>query len=39
VLKAAEKYLDPDRRTVFVLGDESKFDKPLKSFGTVKRMK
>ena len=39
VLKAAEKYLDPDRRTVFVLGDESKFDKPLKTFGTVKRMK
>ena len=39
VLKAAEKYLDPERRTVFVLGDESKFDEPLKSFGTVKRVK
>jgi predicted Zn-dependent peptidase len=39
VLKMAEKYLDPDRKTVFVLGDESKFDEPLKSFGTVKRVK
>jgi len=39
VLKVAEKYLDPDRRTVFVLGDETKFDEPLKSFGTVKRVK
>ncbi|HQM92163.1 MAG TPA: pitrilysin family protein, partial [Syntrophales bacterium] len=39
VLKAAEKYLDPERRTVFVLGDEGKFDEPLKSFGTVKRVK
>jgi len=39
VLKVAEKYLAPDRRTVFVLGDETKFDEPLKSFGTVKRVK
>lgn len=39
VLKVAEKYLDPDRKTVFVLGDENKFDEPLKSFGTVKRVK
>lgn len=39
VLKVAEKVLDPNRRTVFVLGDDSKFDEPLKSFGTVKRLK
>jgi len=38
ILKVAEKYLDPERRTVFVLGDESKFDEALKSFGTVKRV-
>ncbi|NPV03359.1 MAG: insulinase family protein [Syntrophaceae bacterium] len=38
VLRVAEKYLDPDRRTVFVLGDETKFDKPLRAFGTVKRV-
>ena len=38
VLKVAEKYLDPDRRTVFVLGDEGRFDEPLQSFGTVKRV-
>jgi len=38
ILKIAEKYLDPERRTVFVLGDESKFDEALKSFGTVKRV-
>ena len=39
VLKVAQKYLAPDRRTVFVLGDETKFDEPLRSFGTVKRVK
>lgn len=39
VLKAAEKYLDPDKKTIFVLGDQSKFDEPLKSFGEVKRVK
>jgi len=39
VLKAAEKYLDPDKRTIFVLGDQGKFDEPLKSFGQVKRVK
>ncbi len=39
VLKVAEKVLDPEKRTLFVLGDDSKFDEPLKSFGTVKRLK
>lgn len=39
ILKVAEKYLDPEKKTVFVLGDESKFDEPLKSFGTVKKLK
>ena len=39
VLKVAEKYLDPDKKTIFVLGDQSKFDAPLKSFGAVKRVK
>jgi hypothetical protein len=38
-MKAAEKYLDPDKKTIFVLGDQSKFDEPLKSFGTVKKVK
>jgi predicted Zn-dependent peptidase len=39
ILKSAEKYLDTDRKTVFVLGDESKFGEPLKSFGDVRRVK
>jgi zinc protease len=39
VLKVAERYLDPDKKTIFVLGDQSKFDEPLKSFGEVKRVK
>ena len=39
VLKAAERYLDPDKKTIFVLGDQGKFDEPLKSFGEVKRVK
>lgn len=39
VLKAAERYLDPDKKTIFVLGDQEKFDEPLKSFGEVKRVK
>jgi len=39
VMKAAEKYLDPQKRTIFVLGDQSKFDEPLKSFGEVKKVK
>jgi len=39
VMKAAEKYLDPDKKTIFVLGDQSKFDEPLKSFGEVKKVK
>ena len=39
VLKAAERYLDPDKKTIFVLGDQGKFDEPLKSFGEVRRVK
>jgi zinc protease len=39
VLKAAERYLDPGKKTIFVLGDQSKFDEPLKSFGEVKKVK
>ncbi len=39
VVKAAERYLDPDKKTIFVLGDQEKFDEPLKSFGEVKRVK
>lgn len=38
VLRTAERYLDPDKKTIFVLGNQSKFDKPLKSFGEVKRV-
>jgi zinc protease len=38
ILKVAEKYLDPEKRTIFVLGDEKKFDEALKSFGTVKKV-
>jgi predicted Zn-dependent peptidase len=38
ILKVAEKYLDPEKRTIFVLGDERKFDEALKSFGTVKKV-
>jgi zinc protease len=32
---AARKYLHPDKLTVFVVGDEATFDRPLSEFGKV----
>ncbi|HER43611.1 MAG TPA: insulinase family protein, partial [Candidatus Eisenbacteria bacterium] len=35
VRAAARKYLHPDKLTVFVVGDEATFDRPLSDFGKV----
>jgi predicted Zn-dependent peptidase len=35
---AAKKYMDPEKMTVLVVGDEKRFDKPLASFGKVKEL-
>jgi predicted Zn-dependent peptidase len=35
VRQAAAKYLHPDRMTIFVVGDDKTFDKPLSEFGEV----
>jgi predicted Zn-dependent peptidase len=35
VKRVAAKYLHPDRLTVFVVGDDSTFDRPLSDFGDV----
>jgi zinc protease len=38
IQEAAKKYMDPEKMTVLVVGDEKRFDKPLASFGTVKAL-
>jgi zinc protease len=35
---AAKKYMDPEKMTVLVVGDEKRFDKPLSSFGKVREL-
>ncbi len=35
ILGVAKKYLHPDKTKILVVGDESKFDKPLKELGKV----
>jgi zinc protease len=39
VLRAAQKYLKPDTLILMVVGDETKFDRPLRMFGPVKEIK
>jgi predicted Zn-dependent peptidase len=39
VLRVARKYLHPEAMTVMVVGDDSKFDKPLSTVGTVREIK
>ncbi|MBE0556667.1 MAG: insulinase family protein, partial [Proteobacteria bacterium] len=39
ILQAAQKYLKPDALTLMVVGDETKFDRPLSLFGPVKEIK
>jgi zinc protease len=34
----AKKYMDPEKMTVLVVGDEKRFDKPLASFGKVREL-
>ncbi|MDT8286486.1 MAG: pitrilysin family protein [Elusimicrobiales bacterium] len=34
-MKAGKKYFDPSRAVIFVIGDKSKFDRPLSDFGPV----
>lgn len=38
VLRAARRHLHPEAFKLVVVGDEKTFDKPLKSFGTVKTL-
>jgi hypothetical protein len=38
VLAAARKHLKPEAFKLVVVGDESKFDKPLTGFGTVREL-
>ena len=39
VLRVARKYLHPELLTLVVVGDEKRFDKPLKEFGAVREIK
>ena len=39
VLRVARKYLHPDGMKLVVVGDQSKFDKPLSTFGSVREVK
>ncbi len=39
VMKAGRKYFDPARAVIFVIGDKSKFDRPLSDFGPVTELK
>ncbi len=39
VLRVARKYLRPDKMKMVIVGDESKFDKPLSAFGKVDLIK
>ncbi len=38
-LKAGKKYFDPSKAVIFVIGDKSKFDRPLAEFGPVTELK
>jgi len=38
ILRVAQRYLHPDRLIIMVVGDESRFDKPLSSFGKVEEI-
>ncbi|KAF0126038.1 MAG: peptidase M16-like protein [Elusimicrobia bacterium] len=38
-MKAGKKYFDPSRAVIFVIGDKSKFDRPLSDFGPVTELK
>jgi predicted Zn-dependent peptidase len=38
VLAATRKHLKPDTFKLVVVGDASKFDKPLSTFGTVREL-
>ncbi|HOI42138.1 MAG TPA: hypothetical protein PK523_04260, partial [Elusimicrobiales bacterium] len=37
--KAGKKYFDPSGAVIFVIGDKSKFDRPLSDFGPVTELK
>lgn len=39
ILRVAKKYLHPEAMTIMVVGDESKFDRPLSEFGEVQQIK
>lgn len=39
VLRVARKYLHPEAMTIMVVGDDSKFDQPLSTVGTVREIK
>lgn len=38
ILRAARRYLHPDRMTIVVVGDPARFDRPLAAFGPVTRL-
>jgi predicted Zn-dependent peptidase len=39
ILRVARKHLHPEALTIMVVGDDSKFDQPLSTFGEVKEIK
>jgi predicted Zn-dependent peptidase len=39
ILRVAKKYLHPEAMTIMVVGDDSKFDQPLSTVGTVREIK
>jgi predicted Zn-dependent peptidase len=39
ILRVARKYLHPEAMTIMVVGDETKFDRPLSVFGEVREIK
>ena len=39
ILRVAQKYLHPEAMTIMVVGDETKFDQPLSTFGEVQEIK
>lgn len=38
-MKAGKEYFDPARAVIFVIGDKSRFDRPLSDFGPVTELK